>query len=201
MWHVLTGLHKEIKISFLPVGHTTFAPDWCFRLFKQKFRQMKIDNLDNIANAVITSSMVNIPQPVGTLDGRCLVTIYNWSDHFGEHTIKTALKGIKQIQHFRFTSTSPGTIFVKMSNIDAEKNFNLLNNPSWHPSYNDLPDIVVFPGLSLERQWYLHGKLGRIQFAQSRHILCLESNIMYYGTVLCISSCSNIKFYVPYISL
>ena len=32
MWRVLTGLHREIKISFLPVGHTKFASDWCFGL-------------------------------------------------------------------------------------------------------------------------------------------------------------------------
>jgi len=172
MWRVLTGLHKEIKISFLPVGHTKFAPDWCFGLFKQKFRRMKIDSLDDIASAVRTSSVVNIPQLVGTLDGRCLVTTYNWSEHFGEHTIKTALKGIKQIQHFRFTSTSPGTVFVKKSNTDTEKNINLLNNPSWRPSYNDLSDIVVPPGLSLERQWYLHDKIREFCSDDSEDTVC-----------------------------
>ena len=30
MQRVLVGLHKEIKVSFLPVGHTKFSPDWCF---------------------------------------------------------------------------------------------------------------------------------------------------------------------------
>ena len=100
MWHVLTGLLKEITISFLPVGHTKFAPDWCFGLFKQRFRQMKIDNLDDIASAVTTSSVVNYPQLAGTLDGRCPVPTYNWSEHFEGHTIKTALRGIKQMQHF-----------------------------------------------------------------------------------------------------
>ena len=34
---VLVGLHKEIILSFLPVGHTKFSPDWCFGLLKQKF--------------------------------------------------------------------------------------------------------------------------------------------------------------------
>ena len=42
MWRVLTGLHKEVKISFLPVGHTKFAPDWCFGLLKQRFLRTKI---------------------------------------------------------------------------------------------------------------------------------------------------------------
>lgn len=27
MWCTMTGLHTEVKISFLPVGQTKFAPD------------------------------------------------------------------------------------------------------------------------------------------------------------------------------
>ena len=29
-WRVMSGLHKNITLSFLVVGHTKFAPDWCF---------------------------------------------------------------------------------------------------------------------------------------------------------------------------
>ena len=97
MWRVLTGLDKEITISFLPVGHTKFAPDWCFGLFKQRFRRMKINTLDDIAAAVDTSSVVNVSQLVGTLDGQCLVPTYNWSDYLDKHTLKTALKGSRKI--------------------------------------------------------------------------------------------------------
>ena len=28
-WRVMCGLHKNITLSFLVVGHTKFAPDWC----------------------------------------------------------------------------------------------------------------------------------------------------------------------------
>ena len=84
MLRVLTGLHREITISFLPVGHTKFAPDWCFGLFKQHFRQTKINSLDDITSAVDNSSVVNVAQLVGTLDGQCLVPTYNWSDYFDE---------------------------------------------------------------------------------------------------------------------
>ena len=101
MWRVLTGLHREITISFLPVGHTKFAPDWCFGLFKQRFRRTKINSLDDIASAVDNSSVVNVTQLVGTLDGQCLVPTYNWSDHFDEQTVKTALKGIKKKLSFQ----------------------------------------------------------------------------------------------------
>ena len=48
-WRVLVGKHKTIILSFLIVGHTKFAPDLAFGLFKQKFRKTKVDCLDNIA--------------------------------------------------------------------------------------------------------------------------------------------------------
>ena len=172
MWRVLTGLHKEITISFLPVGHTKFAPDWCFGLFKQRFRRMKINTLDDIANAVTTSSIVNYPQIVGTLDGRCLVPSYNWSAHFEEHTIKTALKGIKQMQHFRFTYNSPGSVFVRKSKSDPEKEIKMLSDPFWRPSYNELPDVIIPPGLSPERQWYLYDKIREFCSEESRDLVC-----------------------------
>ena len=88
-------------ISFLPVGHTKFAPDWCFGLMKQHFRSTKVGDLDDIANCVSLSSFVNVPQLVGSLDGSVFVKTYNWSEHFEEHTIKIALKGISQMHHFR----------------------------------------------------------------------------------------------------
>ena len=100
MWRTMVGLHEEVKISFLPVGHTKFAPDWCFGLAKQSFCRTKVNNLDDNANSVSMSSFVNVPQLVGTSDGACYVPTYNWSDFFDDHTIKTALKGIKVFNTF-----------------------------------------------------------------------------------------------------
>ena len=93
MWQVLTGLHEEIIISFLPVGHTKFAPDWCFCLFKQLFRRMKIGDLDDIANCVSKSSTVNVAQLVGSLDGTKFVPMYNWSEYFDDKTILNGIEG------------------------------------------------------------------------------------------------------------
>ena len=38
-WRVMSGLNESIEISFLLVGHTKFAPDWCFGLLKQRLRR------------------------------------------------------------------------------------------------------------------------------------------------------------------
>ena len=51
---VAVGLHKEITISFLLVGHTKFSPDWCFGLFKQLYRKTKVGSIDDIAEVVKT---------------------------------------------------------------------------------------------------------------------------------------------------
>ena len=171
MWCVLTGLHHEITISFLLVGHTKFTPAWCFGLFKQRFRQMKINNLDDIASAVDNSSVLNVAQLVGTLDGQCLVPTYNWNDHLNEHTVKTALKGIKKNYHFRFTSSSPGAVFVKKASGDNKKKINLLKDPSWQPTCNELPELIIPLGLSLEHQWYLYEKIREF-CSDSKDLVC-----------------------------
>ena len=37
LWHVLTGLHQMITLSFMIAGHTKISPDWCFRLLKKRY--------------------------------------------------------------------------------------------------------------------------------------------------------------------
>ena len=45
-------LHEDITLSFLLVGHTKFAPDWCFGLIKQKYRKTVVGCLDDIKEVV-----------------------------------------------------------------------------------------------------------------------------------------------------
>ena len=52
LWRCMTGLHTKITLSFLIVGHTKLAPDWCFGLVKRLFRRTKIGSLKDIAQAV-----------------------------------------------------------------------------------------------------------------------------------------------------
>ena len=95
MWRMLVGLHKEIKVSFLPVGHTKFSPDWCFGLFKLQYRRTNIGCLDDMVQAVNTSATPNVAQLVGSQSGETIVPTCNCSDYFNEHSPKTALKSIK----------------------------------------------------------------------------------------------------------
>jgi len=60
---VLVGLNQSVTISFLLVGHTKFAPDWCFGLFKQRFRRSFVSSLQEIADVVESSADVVEGQP------------------------------------------------------------------------------------------------------------------------------------------
>ena len=91
MFRVLAGLHDEITISFLPVGHTKFSPDWCFGLLK-RHKRSKIGCLDDIVKVVNISASPSVAQLVGSQCGETIVPIYDWSAYFEDKTIKTFCK-------------------------------------------------------------------------------------------------------------
>ena len=136
MERVLTRLHKEIKISFLPVGHTKFFPDWCFGLLKRKYRWEKIRCLD-IVKAVNESAIPNYTQLVGSHSGDVIIPMYNWSQYFEDTTTKTSLKGMTHMHHFHFKALHSGKVFVRNSINDAKKSINLVKTLSWSPSMTD----------------------------------------------------------------
>ena len=158
MCRVLTGLHEEIKISFLPVRHTKFAPDWCFGLFKRFYRLWKIGCLDDIIHCVNHSALPNVAQLVGTQDGTTVVPMYDWSSYLENHTIKTALKGTIKMHHFRFSKMDPGKVYVKNKSTNPERCINLLRHP-WNPTAREMPQQIVPTGLSLDRKQYLYDKI------------------------------------------
>lgn len=68
----MAGFHKEIKLSFLLVGHTKFALDWCFGLFKQLFKMTSVGSINDIAEVTEKSATVTYAQLVGEYDGKLL---------------------------------------------------------------------------------------------------------------------------------
>ncbi|XP_065893388.1 uncharacterized protein [Dysidea avara] len=172
MWRILTGLHDEITISFLPVGHTKFSPDWGFGLLKQKYKKTFVGCLDDIVKVINQSAKPNWAQLVGAQDGSNIVPMYNWADYFDPHTVKTALKGITQMHHFRFSSAHLGKVFVKNCKSDKERSINLRKESSWNPTPTDLPHVIVPDGLSLERRWYLFDKVREFCPVEVLDLVC-----------------------------
>ena len=170
MWHMLTGRHREITISFLPVGHKSLFQTGVLGCSNSDFVEQKSTIL--ITSPVLLGHRLWLLflNWMGTLDGQCFVLTYGWGDHFDEHNVKMTLKGIN---HFRFTSSSPGAVlvFVKKSSGENEKEINLLKDPSWWPTCSKVPDLIILPGLSLERQCYLYEKIREF-CSDSKDLVC-----------------------------
>ena len=151
-WRTLTNRHTSITLSFLVVGHTKFAPDWCFGLFKRHYRRTKVGSLRSIAQVVNDSAECNFSQLVCDEGGRTIVPTYDWTDFFAPHLKK--IIGIKKYHHFRFDSSNPG---VKEHVDTPELEIELMKaTPCWSPDPQVLPSIISPKGLPAEIQWYLH---------------------------------------------
>ena len=106
-WRVLAGLNRKIEISFLLVGHTKFAPDWCFGLLKQKFRKSLVGCLEDLVGVVNQSASTNHAQLVGTEDGTTIVPQHDWAGYFQPYFRRGAFDGIKSLHHLVFSSAKP----------------------------------------------------------------------------------------------
>ena len=126
MWRVLVGLNITITLSFLPVGHTKFSPDWCFGLFKQKFRLADVGCLNDIAQVVCTSATVNTVQLVGTQEGEVIVPTMNWTSYLIPYFKK--IPGIKKIHHFSIDQQKVGIVQLQEWSDSPIKNTQLLRD-------------------------------------------------------------------------
>ena len=173
LWRTVVGLHDNITLSFLIVGHTKFSPDWCFGLLKQRFRRTNVGCLDDIVDVVNSSASANVAQLLGTQEGERVVSSYNWAEMFGPHH---KLKIIKTYQHFRFDASMPGVVHYKTSSDSEEQMIVLLKNTAWSPQASSLPNPVVPAGLSVERQWYLYNTIAEYCPETVRERVCPKSN-------------------------
>ena len=76
------------------------------------------------------------------------------------------------MQHFRFASDYPGYVFVRNTSDDKEQKIKLLKDLSWRPCKFTLPEQLVPPGTSLERQWYLHHKILEYCCDADKDLVC-----------------------------
>ena len=157
MWRVMVGLHRQITLSFLIVGHTKFAPDWCFGLLKQRFPRTKVSSLRDLENVVNCSAEANVAQLVGTQSGEVVVPTYDWPVMFAGRLRK--LKHLKQFHHFSTSSSAPGSVEVGVESDSESEQVSLVMDNTWEPTVQQLPATVPPSILSLKRQWYLHNTI------------------------------------------
>ena len=101
IWRTRHGLHRNINLNFMVVGHTKFAPDWCFGLLKQKYRRTSVSCLEDIVQLTnnSTTTGVNLAQLVGTEEQTANVSLNKWQTFLAEGF--RPLNGIQQYQHVR----------------------------------------------------------------------------------------------------
>ena len=155
LWRSMTGLHTKITLSFLVVGHTKFAPDWCFGLVKRLYRKTKIGSLMDIAKVVDDSAVCNVSQLVSDETG-IVVPTRDWTSFFAPRMKK--IQGIKKYHHFHFDSTNPGVVGMKVQSDSLVQSIQILKE-EWSPQCDDLPAIVPPKHFSAERQWYLYNSI------------------------------------------
>ena len=97
-WRCMTGLHEEIQISFMVVGHTHCLVDRCFGLVKQKYRQSDCYTLEQQKIVEEESKVMYIAQLYKAPGSLAL----NFIGMTGCHFLMNSLPGNRSFQHFRF---------------------------------------------------------------------------------------------------
>lgn len=174
MWRVILGLHVRIHYGLMVAGHTKFAPDWHFGIWKAKWRYSDAESLLDIADSVESSSRSghNIPHRVDDVENPVL--FYDWKAYLD--TYFKPLKNITKFQHFTVSSDKPGIVSCKMSPDSEEVDHNLLRRPSVLKDVKSVfPNQIHGAGLSAERQWYLFEEIGPFFYSEvARRAVCPE---------------------------
>ncbi len=111
----MTGRHTSIQLSFIVVGRTKFAPDWCFGLFKRLLKRTRVGSLQALADVVQKSAKYNEAQLYRIIDfkscfglvvdenGKVIVPTYDSVSFFA-----TRFKKLIGIKKGHLISSQPG---------------------------------------------------------------------------------------------
>lgn len=181
MYRVLTGLHTNIELSFLVVGHTKFSPDGYFGLIRHRYRRSKIYTYEQLAKVVEDSSPNghNICQTYSGSNQPAII-YRNWSDWLAQYF--KVIPGITAYHHFQMSSKNRGEINLK-NNVDSKvTTLNLLNESDFPYSKKikaaELPLTLKPKEMSAERQWYLYEQIrAHIPDAMDKDKTCPKPDV------------------------
>jgi len=155
LWRVMTGKHKTAMLSFMLVGHTKFAPDRFFGLFKKRFRRSCVDTMIEVARVVEESTITgkNKAQLISNLQGEKEVQFYQWTAYLQQFF--KPIPNILKYHCFRVDVTKPGVVMVKEYSDSDELSINILKVDPEVVSATGMPQLTQIKGLDPQRQWYL----------------------------------------------
>ena len=146
---------------------------------------LKIDNW-TVTNKTLSVALLRQPADVVERSASCnkvqivcnedaeVVPTYDWTSFLQPNFQK--ITGIKKLHHFRYSASSPGTVFVK-TQADAEESALDLLLADWQPSPSTLPQRIEPRGLSDERQWYLYERIRPFCSYAHRDTVCPEPSV------------------------
>lgn len=162
MYRVLAGLHSNIELSFLVVGHTKFSPDGYFGLIRRRYRRSQIYTYNQLAS-VIEESTPNGHNVCQTYlqDEKPNIIYRNWTDWLAQYF--KSVPNITSYHHFQISDVNQGIIKLKEDIDSKETEINLMKNCELHYSKQidrtQLPAKLVPEGMSAKRQWYLYDQI------------------------------------------
>ncbi|XP_062603492.1 uncharacterized protein LOC134282462 [Saccostrea cucullata] len=149
-WRVMTGRHEEIEYSMQIPGHTRCLVDSGFAHIRKLYRRSDVDSLGQFQTLINKSAVSNeaVLFQTGTWQWR------SWKVFLSSHF--TALRGIRQYHHFRFSAENPWSVSVRERVDSEEKLVSIRKRGAPEFDATTLPEVIVPPGLSKERQQYLY---------------------------------------------
>ncbi|XP_064646740.1 uncharacterized protein LOC135499730 [Lineus longissimus] len=168
-WRVLTGRHSGVKLSFMLAGHTKFAPDSMFGLFKRKFRSTKVDCLADIEQVAVDASPreVLLTQLCGNEAGDVIVPVRQWDTYLSQFYRK--LPEIKPLHHIEFLQDgSVNTRYMSESNTVSQ---NILKCDRADVGQGK-PEVIVPKGLNEQRVAYLYNDIREFVSDECKDLVC-----------------------------
>ena len=166
-WRVVRGYNENVKLSFLPVGHTKFKPDSRFGNFKGRWRRAQANCLKHVCEIAAKAKNTTVVL-VGDENGNLLIDQYDWSTYFKQKRFAT-VDNIRKYHHFE----------INLYNVSVMYHQDYLHSPIErteiipdNSSVDGHPDIILPEGLSKDRRKYLFKKIRFHVSEKCKDILC-----------------------------
>lgn len=161
LYRTLVGLHDKIRLSFMIVGHTKFAPDGYFGLIKKRYRRSNVYTYEQLANVIERSSENghNLCQCYRNASGTPNFEYRDWAKWLSKYFKN--LPNIMKYHHFNIDKNMPGVVITRKTIDGLEERHELFKDkfPFSKQKLPPFPKRLVPSGLSAERSWYLYEKI------------------------------------------
>lgn len=155
----------------MPAGHTKFAPDLYFGLFKKKLSRSSAHCIKDICQ-IATSANSSIEVVVaGTERSKVYIPTYDWAKYFQDKKGKK-VNGITTYFHFKTSEAEKGVMYCR-DTLEAEEIPAIIFPPKIAGrKMTGFPERIIPEGLSDQLKQYLYNKIRPYVRENKQDILC-----------------------------